>query len=116
MGRSALSRLHPGHRTRRLVSLLALTLLCLTVVTVFAGAAFAAEGQSEGGVIITSNGTEIQTSEGLEAPELDYTFVWWSFILTFGLLLVYYVVVLRISDTEFKKIIDAHFGPKREER
>lgn len=116
MGHSALFGLRPGHRTRRLVSLLALTILCVTVVMVFAGAAFAAEGQSEGGVIITSNGTEIQTSEGLEAPELDYNFVWWSFILTFGLLLIYYVAVLRISYTEFTKIVDAHFGPKREER
>ena len=42
--------------------------------------------------------------------------MWWTFILTFGLLIVYYVVILRISDTEFKKIIDAHFGPKREGR
>jgi hypothetical protein len=94
--------------------LLALALIGLIVVMVFAGAAFAAEG--EGGVIVTSNGTEIQTSEGMEAPELDYTFVWWSFILTFGLLAVYYIVVLRISDTEFKKIVDAHFGPRQEER
>ena len=116
MGRLALSGLRPGRRTRRVISLLALTLLCLTVVMVFAGAAFAAEGGSEGGVIVTSNGTEIQTSEGMEAPELDYTFVWWTFILTFGLLFVYYVVVLRISNTEFKKIVDAHFGPKHEER
>jgi hypothetical protein len=86
------------------------------VVTVFTGTAFAAEGESEGGVIITSNGTEIQTSKGMEAPELDYTFVWWTFILTFGLLFIYYVVVLRISDKEFKKIVDAHFGPRHEER
>ena len=116
MGRLAPSGLRPGRGTRRVITLLALALLCLTVVMVFAGTAFAAEGESEGGVIITSNGTEIQTSEGMEAPELDYTFVWWSFILTFGLLFIYYIVVLRISDTEFKKIIDAHFGPKREER
>ena len=88
-------------------------MLCLTVVMVFAGAAFA---QDAGGVITTSNGTEIQTSQGMEAPALDYTFVWWTFILTFGLLFLYYFVVLRISNTEFKKIIDAHFGPKREER
>ena len=113
MGRLALSGLRPGRRTRRVISLLALSVLCLTVVMVFAGAAFA---QDEGGVITTSNGTEIQTSQGMEAPELDYTFVWWTFILTFGLLFLYYIVVLRISDTEFKKIIDAHFGPKNEER
>lgn len=114
MGCLARSGLRPGRRTRRLVTLLALALLCLVVVTAFAGTAFAAEG--EGGVIITSNGTEIQTSEGMEAPELDYTFVLWTFILTFGLLFVYYVAVLRISNTEFKKIIDAHFGPRHEER
>ena len=113
MGRLALTGLRPGRRTGRVISLVALTLLCVTVVLIFAGAALA---ESEGGVITTSNGTEIQTSEGMEAPELDYTFVWWSFILTFGLLGVYYVVVLRISNTEFKKIIDAHFGPRHEER
>jgi len=114
MGRLALSGLRPGHKMRRGITLLTLSLVCLTVVMVFAGAAFAAEG--EGGVIITSNGTEIQTSEGIEAPALDYTFVWWTFILTFGLLFLYYIVVLRISNKEFKKIIDAHFGPKNEER
>jgi len=113
MGRLALSGLRPGRRTRRVITILALALLCLTVVMVFAGAALA---ESEGGVIITSNGTEIQTSEGLEAPELDYSFVWWTFILTFGLLALYYVVILRISNTEFKKIIDAHFGPKQDGR
>jgi hypothetical protein len=114
MGRLALTGLRPGRRMRRVITLLTLALLCLTVVTVFAGTALAAE--AEGGVIITSNGTEIQTSKGMEAPELDYTFVWWTFILTFGLLFIYYVVVLRISDKEFKKIVDAHFGPRHEER
>ena len=47
----------------------------------------------------------------MEAPSLDYTFVWWSFILAFGLLFIYYFVVLRISEAEFKKIINSHFGP-----
>ena len=112
MSRISLAR-RPGHRTRRVISLLALTLLCLTVVMVFAGAALA---ESEGGVIMTSNGTEIPTSQGMEAPSLDYTFVWWSFIITFGLLGLYYFLVLRISNTEFKKIIDAHFGPKQDGR
>jgi peptidoglycan/LPS O-acetylase OafA/YrhL len=116
MGRLAPAGLRSGRRTRRIFALLALALLCLTLVIVFAGPASAAEGQSQGGVIVTSNGTEIQTSKGMEAPELDYNFVWWSFIITFGLLFIYYIVVLRISDTEFKKIVDAHFGPKQEER
>ena len=99
-----------SNRARRLIALLAIALLCLTLAAVFAGAALA-----EGGTIITGNGTEITTSEGMEAPALDYTFVWWSFTLTFGLLALYYIVVLRISNTEFKKIIDAHFGPKQDE-
>jgi hypothetical protein len=99
----------PSSRARRLISLLAIALLCLIIAAIFAGAALA-----EGGVIVTGNGTEIATSEGMEAPSLDYTFVWWSFILTFGLLALYYIFVLRISNTEFKKIIDAHFGPKQD--
>jgi hypothetical protein len=113
MSRIPSTRPRSGRRARRFGVVLALALVCLMIVMVFAGAALAAEG--EGKVITTSNGTEIQTSAGMEAPELDYTFVWWTFILTFGLLFFYYFVVLRISNTEFKKIIDAHFGPKREE-
>jgi hypothetical protein len=111
MGRLALSGLRPGRRARRLVVILTLALLCLTIAAVFAGAAFA-----EGATITTTAGGEIPTSEGLEAPELDYSFVWWTFILTFGLLAAYYVVILRISNTEFKKIVDAHFGPKQDGR
>lgn len=99
----------PSRRARRLLSLLALAVLCLTIAAVFAGAALA-----EGGTITTSNGTEITTSAGMEAPHLDYKFVWWSFVLTFGLLFLYYFAVLRISESEFKKIIDAHFGPKHD--
>lgn len=97
-------------KSRRLVALLAIALLCLTMAAVFAGAALAAEGET----ITTPGGAEITTSKGMEAAELDYTFVWWSFILTFGLLAVYYIIVLRVSNTEFKKIIDAHFGPKQD--
>lgn len=111
MSRNTLAGLRPGIRTRRLVAVLALVLLCLTIATIFAGAALA-----EGGTITSSNGTTITTSEGMEAPSLDYTFVWWSFLITFGLLALYYIVVLRISNTEFKKIIDAHFGPKQDGR
>jgi hypothetical protein len=105
--------LRPGTRTRRLIAVLAITVLCLTIVGMFAGAAFA---ESEGGTITTTEGVQIQTSEGMEAPELDYNWVWWSFFLTFGLLFVYYVMVLRISNTEFKKIVDAHFGPRPDGR
>ena len=111
MSRITLAGLRPGIRTRRLVALLALALLCLTIATIFAGAALA-----EGGTITSSNGTTISTSQGMEAPKLNYAFVWWSFLITFGLLALYYIVVLRISNTEFKKIVDAHFGPKQDGR
>ena len=99
-----LSGLRPSRKTRRLVALLALVLLCLVITTVFAGAALAGEK------------TTVVTSQGMEAPKLDYKFVWWSFALTFGLLAIYYVAVLRISNTEFKKIVDAHFGPNQDGR
>jgi hypothetical protein len=101
MNRITLARLCPGPETRRVIVILAIAVLCLTVAMVFAGAAFAGQ-------------PDVKTSAGMKAPSLDYKFVWWSFIITFGLLAVYYVVVLRISDKEFKKIVDAHFGPKQD--
>jgi hypothetical protein len=94
------------------VAVLTLVALAVALLLGVAGAALAEEDAA----VFTEGNPNIQTAEGLEAPELDYKFVWWSFILTFGLLIVYYVVILRISNTEFKKIIDAHFGPKREGR
>jgi hypothetical protein len=89
--------------------LLVLVVLSAMLLMSIAGAALAADDN-------TTSNPNIQTSAGLEAPSLDYTFVWWSFILTFGLLIVYYLVILRISDKEFKKIVEAHFGPKRDGR
>jgi hypothetical protein len=109
MSRLSLIRMRPGKRSRRLLLLLALALLCLLVVMTVAGTALAAENNS------TSN-PNVKTSAGLEAPKLDYKFVWWTFILTFGLLIVYYFLVLKISYTEFTKIVEAHFGPKRDGR
>jgi hypothetical protein len=113
MRRLTLTRLGPGHKARRALALLTLVALCVTLVLTCAGASLAAD---EGRTIDTPGGATITTSQGMEAPQLDYKFVWWSFILTFGLLIVYYVWILRISDKEFKKIIDAHFGPKQDGR
>ena len=108
MRRMTLSRgMRAGSRNRRAVALLILAVLCALLLMSVAGAALAADDN-------TTSNPNIKTSAGLEAPKLNYKFVWWSFVLTFGLLIVYYVVVLRISDTEFKKIVDAHFGPKRD--
>jgi hypothetical protein len=112
MSRLSLTRPARAARSRRTVALLTLVVLAVALLLGTAGAALAEEDTA----VFTEGNPNVQTSEGLEAPSLDYTFVWWSFILTFGLLVLYYVVILRISNTEFKKIIDAHFGPKREGR
>jgi DMSO reductase anchor subunit len=48
-----------------------------------------------------------------EAPQLDYTFTWPTFLFCAGLVVGYYVFVLRISDREFRGIIAERFGPAR---
>lgn len=111
MSRLSLARALHRRKTRRAVVLLTLAVLAAVLLLSVAGAALAADAVDN-----TTGNPDVTTSAGLEAPELDYTFVWWTFILTFGLLVVYYVVILRISETEFKKIVDAHFGPKRDGR
>ncbi|MEO6056103.1 MAG: hypothetical protein ABI860_02440 [Gemmatimonadales bacterium] len=46
-----------------------------------------------------------------EAPVLDYTFTWPTFLLCLGLVLGYYVFVLKLSEKEFRGIINERFGP-----
>jgi hypothetical protein len=105
MGDLSLIRMRPGRKTRRLLVLLTLVLLCVMVLVTVASVALAKD---------SSGPPPVKTSQGMTAPKLDYKFVWWTFILTFGLLIVYYFWILRISDKEFIKIIEAHFGPKRD--
>jgi hypothetical protein len=113
MSRLSLAGTARSRRSRRTIALLVLVVLCALLLMSAATAALAADGTT---VDNTTSNPNIKTSAGLEAPQLDYTFVLWSFILTFGLLVVYYLVILRISESEFKKIIDAHFGPKQDGR
>jgi len=61
----------------------------------FAGVAFASQGTTG------------------EAPKLDYTFEWWSFILSVALVIGFYIMLFVISEKEFKKVIEERFGPKR---
>ncbi len=112
MSLRSLTRTGRGRRSRRAAVLLTFVVLAAVLFLSVAGGALAADDTA----VFTEGNPNVQTAEGLEAPELDYNFVWWTFILTFGLLIVYYLVILRISETEFKKIVDAHFGPKREGR
>lgn len=51
--------------------------------------------------------------EAVEAPALDYTFTWPTFLLTAALVVGYYVFILRMSEKEFKGIVAERFGPKR---
>jgi hypothetical protein len=53
------------------------------------------------------------TAAAAEAPQLDYTFTWPTFLFCAGLVVGYYVLVLRISDREFRGIIAERFGPAR---
>jgi hypothetical protein len=53
------------------------------------------------------------TAAAAEAPQLDYTFTWPTFLFCAGLVVGYYVFVLRISDREFRGIIAERFGPAR---
>ncbi len=52
--------------------------------------------------------------EGVVAPELDYTFAWPTFILSIGLVIGYYIYILRQSEKEFKGVIVERFGVNRE--
>jgi DMSO reductase anchor subunit len=53
------------------------------------------------------------TAAAAETPQLDYTFTWPTFLFCAGLVVGYYVLVLRISDREFRGIIAERFGPAR---
>lgn len=47
-----------------------------------------------------------------EATALDYTFTWPTFIVTFALVIGYYVFVFRMSEREFKGVVAERFGVK----
>lgn len=51
-----------------------------------------------------------------EAPALDYTFTWPTFIVTFALVIGYYIFVFRMSEKEFKGVVAERFGMKSTER
>lgn len=53
-----------------------------------------------------------ETTAEEAAPALDYTFTWPTFILTFALVIGYYVFVLRMSEKEFKGVVVERFGPR----
>jgi DMSO reductase anchor subunit len=48
-----------------------------------------------------------------KAPELDYTLSAGTAILTFGLLIVFLVMLFVLSEREFKGVINERFGPKK---
>jgi hypothetical protein len=92
-----------GRVGRRYVVLAGTVMLSLLLSLCLSAAAFAAEGQ-----------TDIPTSAGKEAPVLDYHLDPLTFIISMGLVVVFYVIIFWRSEKEFKKIIDVHFGPKEQ--
>lgn len=60
-----------------------------------------------------ADSTAAGTAATAAAPQLDYTFTWPTFLFCAGLVVGYYVFVLRISDREFRGIIAERFGPAR---
>lgn len=49
-----------------------------------------------------------------ETPALDYTFTWPTFLVTFALVIGYYIFVFRMSEKEFKGVVTERFGAKSE--
>lgn len=78
-------------------------LLCVILMLSLSGSAWAEEG--------TTTTDEAAAVE--ETPALDYSFTWPTFILCIGLVIGYYIFVLRISEKEFKGVVAERFGPKR---
>jgi hypothetical protein len=87
---------------RRALALLVITLVCLTVALSFAGVALARDEP-----------LQPAPPGSPDAPHLDYEFAWWSAALTFGLVIVFYVLMFAMSEKEFKGVILERFGPKR---
>jgi membrane protein DedA with SNARE-associated domain len=48
-----------------------------------------------------------------KAPELDYTLSAGTAVLTFGLLIAFFVMLFVLSEREFKGVINERFGPKK---
>jgi NADH:ubiquinone oxidoreductase subunit 4 (subunit M) len=48
-----------------------------------------------------------------KAPELDYTLSAGTAVLTFGLLIAFFVMLFALSEREFKGVINERFGPKK---
>ena len=48
-----------------------------------------------------------------KAPELDYTLSAGTAVLTFGLLIVFFIMLFVLSEREFKGVINERFGPKK---
>ena len=78
----------------------------MTVILVLGVAGIAS---AEGETTTTVAGAET-TAEA--APALDYTFTWPTFIVTFALVIGYYIFVFRLSEKEFKGVVAERFGVK----
>ncbi|MCZ7661522.1 MAG: hypothetical protein M5U22_00515 [Thermoleophilia bacterium] len=93
-------------KSRRGFGLLLVTILGLALLLGWTGVALAED---------TTSSTEVTATQATaaEAPELDYTFTWPTFLLVVVLVVGYYIFIFRMSEKEFKGVIFERFGPKR---
>ncbi len=93
-------------KARRGFCLLLMTILGLALLLGWTGLALAED---------TTSSTEVTATEAAaaEAPKLDYTFTWPTFLLVVVLVVGYYIFIFRVSEKEFKGVIFERFGPKR---
>lgn len=83
--------------------------MLVIAVTLILVLGVAGVASAEGETTTTVAGAET-TAEA--PPTLDYTFTWPTFILTFALVIGYYIFVFRMSEKEFKGVVAERFGVK----
>ncbi|MHB1344740.1 MAG: hypothetical protein ACYCX3_10335 [Thermoleophilia bacterium] len=95
------------HTTTRTPAILR---LLLVIGVTFALVLSAVGGASADGETTTTVAVPETTAE--VAPALDYTFTWPTFVVTFALVIGYYIFVFRMSEKEFKGVVAERFGVK----
>ena len=56
------------------------------------------------------------TAAPIIAVRFDYVINWGTLALSFAVIVAYFVVVIKISDKEYKQVIAEHFGPSPSEK
>lgn len=57
--------------------------------------------------------TDPAAANDIVTARFDYSFSWTALIVMAVLVIGYFVMVVRLSDKEYREVIDERFGPKR---